>query len=67
MGSPSLDFACRPLEFETLPGHERITVQGVFNVEIRHMVFEIVPSAELIVREEVGALVLDVTALGTVT
>ncbi len=33
MGSPSCDFTCRPLEFEALPGYERIAVEGVLNVQ----------------------------------
>jgi len=57
-----------PLEFEPLPRKECITNKGVLNMEVCHMVVEVVPGAKLVVHEEeVGAPILDVAELGAVT
>jgi len=56
-----------PLEFEPLPRKECITNKGVLNMEVCHMVVEVVPGAKLVVQEEVGAPILDVAELGAVT
>ena len=62
--SPSGLFSAVVLEFKAFPRKEGITREGVFHVEVSHMVIEVVACTELVVGKHVGAPVFGVLAFG---